>query len=391
MAKTSGVQIMEVVDTTVQGSCDPRFEAMRGILQANIDSGADLGASVAVVVNGENVVDLWGGYADHERTTAWQADTLVNVWSTTKTMMAVSALVLVDRGELDPYQKVAHYWPAFAQNGKQDIEVRHLLSHTSGVSGWAQPVQVSDLYDWEKSTSMLAAQAPWWEPGTASGYHALNQGHLVGEVIRRITSSKLGEFFAREIAGPLGADFHIGLSPSEFHRVSPVVPPPPLPIDLSTLDMDSPLVKTFTGPAPDASECWTSEWRQADIGAANGHGNARSVARVQSLITNRGEVDGVRLLSPATIERIFDVQSDNVDIVLGVPERFGLGYGLPCEGMPFAMDAKLCFWGGWGGSMIVNDLEHAMTVTYMMNRMEAGLVGDTRGFDLISAAFAGIV
>jgi len=390
MAKTSGVQIMEVVDTTVQGSCDPRFEAMRGILQANIDSGADLGASVAVVVNGENVVDLWGGYADHERTTAWQADTLVNVWSTTKTMMAVSALVLVDRGELDPYQKVAHYWPAFAQNGKQDIEVRHLLSHTSGVSGWAQPVQVSDLYDWEKSTSMLAAQAPWWEPGTASGYHALNQGHLVGEVIRRITSSKLGEFFAREIAGPLGADFHIGLSPSEFHCVSPVVPPPPLPIDLSTLDMDSPLVKTFTGPAPDASECWTSEWRQADIGAANGHGNARSVARVQSLITNRGEVDGVRLLSPATIERIFDVQSDNVDIVLGVPERFGLGYGLPCEGMPFAMDAKLCFWGGWGGSMIVNDIDHAMTVTYMMNRMEAGLVGDTRGFDLISAAFAGI-
>ena len=390
MAKTSGVQIMEVVDTTVQGSCDPRFEAMRGILQANIDSGADLGASVAVVVNGENVVDLWGGYADHERTTAWQADTLVNVWSTTKTMMAVSALVLVDRGELDPYQKVAHYWPAFAQNGKQDIEVRHLLSHTSGVSGWAQPVQVSDLYDWEKSTSMLAAQAPWWEPGTASGYHALNQGHLVGEVIRRITSSKLGEFFAREIAGPLGADFHIGLSPGEFHRVSPVVPPPPLPIDLSTLDMDSPLVKTFTGPAPDASECWTSEWRQADIGAANGHGNARSVARVQSLITNRGEVDGVRLLSPATIERIFDVQSDNVDIVLGVPERFGLGYGLPCEGMPFAMDAKLCFWGGWGGSMIINDIDHAMTVTYMMNRMEAGLVGDTRGFDLISAAFAGI-
>ena len=113
-------------------------------------------------------------------------------------------------------------------------EVRHLLSHTSGVSGWAQPVQVADIYDWEKSTSMLAAQAPWWEPGTASGYHALNQGHLVGEVIRRITGQKLGEFFAAEIAGPLGADFHIGLSPSEFRRVSPVVPPPPLPMDLAT-------------------------------------------------------------------------------------------------------------------------------------------------------------
>ena len=374
----------------VQGSVDPRFVAMRDVLQANVDSGADLGASVAVVLHGEPVVDLWGGFADHEATTPWERDTITNVWSSTKTMMALSALVLVDRGELDVHQKVAHYWPEFAANGKQGIEVRHLLSHTSGVSGWDQPVTTEDIYDWETSTAKLAAQAPWWEPGTVSGYHALNQGHLVGEVIRRITGLKLGQFFAEEIAGPLGADFHIGLDPSEFHRVSPVVPPPPLPIDLTTLDMNSPLVKTFTGPAPGAEASWTSEWRQADIGAANGHGNARSVARVQSIITNGGEIDGVRLLSPATIELIFEEQSNGVDIVLGVPERFGMGFGLPCEGMPFALDAKICFWGGWGGSMVVNDVGHGMTVTYMMNRMEGGLVGDTRGFDLVAAAFAAI-
>ena len=374
----------------VQGSVDPRFVAMRDVLQANVDSGADLGASVAVVLHGEPVVDLWGGFADHEATTPWERDTITNVWSSTKTMMALSALVLVDRGELDVHQKVAHYWPEFAANGKQGIEVRHLLSHTSGVSGWDQPVTTEDIYDWETSTAKLAAQAPWWEPGTVSGYHALNQGHLVGEVIRRITGLKLGQFFAEEIAGPLGADFHIGLDPSEFHRVSPVVPPPPLPIDLTTLDMNSPLVKTFTGPAPGAEASWTSEWRQADIGAANGHGNARSVARVQSIITNGGEIDGVRLLSPATIELIFEEQSNGVDIVLGVPERFGMGFGLPCEGMPFALDAKICFWGGWGGSMVVNDVGHGMTVTYMMNRMEGGLVGDTRGYDLVAAAFAAI-
>ena len=374
----------------VQGSVDPRFVAMRDVLQANVDSGADLGASVAVVLHGEPVVDLWGGFADHEATTPWERDTITNVWSSTKTMMALSALVLVDRGELDVHQKVAHYWPEFAANGKQGIEVRHLLSHTSGVSGWDQPVTTEDIYDWETSTAKLAAQAPWWEPGTVSGYHALNQGHLVGEVIRRITGLKLGQFFAEEIAGPLGADFHIGLDPSEFHRVSPVVPPPPLPIDLTTLDMNSPLVKTFTGPAPGAEASWTSEWRQADIGAANGHGNARSVARVQSIITNGGEIDGVRLLSPATIELIFEEQSNGVDIVLGVPERFGMGFGLPCDGMPFALDAKICFWGGWGGSMVVNDVGHGMTVTYMMNRMEGGLVGDTRGFDLVAAAFAAI-
>lgn len=374
----------------VQGTCDPKFESMREILQRNIDSGADLGASVAVVLEGENVVDLWGGWSDTEQTQPWEQDTITNVWSSTKTMMALSALVLADRGELDVYRPVADYWPEFAQNGKAAIEVRHLLSHTSGVSAWAQPVVVEDIFDWEKSTSMLAGQAPWWEPGTASGYHALNQGHLVGEVIRRITGLKLGEFFAKEIAGPLGADFHIGLDPSEFHRVSNVVPPPPLPIDMAALDPDSVMIKTFTGPAPDATVAWTPQWRQADIGAANGHGNARSVARVQSVVSNGGTVDGVRLLSPATIDLIFDEQADGTDLVLGVPSRFGIGYGLPSEMMPVPRDSRLCFWGGWGGSLVINDLDHRMTITYMMNRMEAGLVGDTRGFDLILAAMGAV-
>ena len=370
----------------VQGTCDSRFEALRTILQAHIDSGADLGASVAVAVEGEIVVDLWGGWADSDKTSPWQSDTITNVWSSTKTMMALSALLLADRGQLDLYAPVAEYWPEFAANGKGDVRVRHLLSHTSGVSAWAQPVEVSDIFDWEKSTSMLAAQAPWWEPGTASGYHALNQGHLVGEVIRRITGLKLGEFFAKEIAGPLDADFHIGLDPDQFHRVSNVVPPPPLPIDMATLDPDSVMVKTFTGPAPDASVAWTSEWRQADIGAANGHGNARSVAKVQAAVSNGGVAGGTRLMSQDTIDLIFDEQSNGMDLVLGVPVRFGIGYGLPNEMMPVPPDARLCFWGGWGGSIVINDLDHHMTLAYMMNRMEAGLVGDTRGFELILAA-----
>ncbi len=379
-----------MASSQVEGTCDPKFEAMCEILQRNLDSGSDLGASVAVVVEGQPVVDLWGGWADTEQTRPWERDTITNVWSSTKTMMALSALVLVERGELDVHAPVATYWPEFAANGKERIEVRNLLSHTSGVSGWAQPVVVEDIYDWEKSTSMLAGQAPWWEPGTASGYHALNQGHLVGEVIRRITGLKLGEFFAKEIAGPLGADFHIGLDPSEFHRVSNVVPPPPLPIDFETLDMDSVMVKTFTGPSPDASVSWTPEWRQADIGAANGHGNARSVARVQSVISNGGQVDGISLLSPDTIELIFDEQANGVDLVLGVASRFGIGYGLPNELMPVPPDSRICFWGGWGGSLVVNDLDHRATVTYMMNRMEAGLVGDMRGFELIIAALSAV-
>ena len=363
---------------------------MSDLLSATIDSGADVGASVAVTIDGKPVVDIWGGWADEAKTTPWQENTITNVWSTTKTMMALSALVLVDRGELDVFAPVAKYWPEFAANGKESIEVRHLLSHTSGVSGWAQPVVVEDLYDWEKSTSMLAAQAPWWEPGTMSGYHALNQGHLVGEVVRRITGQKLGEFFASEIAGPLDIDFHIGLAPSEFHRIANVIPPPALAIDFATLDMDSVLVKTFTGPAPGAEASWTSEWRQADIGAANGHGNARSVARAQSIIANGGEIDGVRLLSPATIDLIFQQQASGMDLVLGIDSTFGIGFGLPNASYPYFPEGKICFWGGWGGSVIIVDVGRRMTISYMMNRMDAGLVGDVRGENLVRAAYAAV-
>ncbi len=230
---------------------------------------------------------------------------------------------MVDRGELDLDANVAAYWPEFAARGKAGIKVRQLLSHTSGVSGWDQPVTVDDVYDWDKSTAMLAAQAPWWEPGTASGYHALTYGHLIGEVIRRITGQRLGEFFAAQIAGPLGADFHIGLPPSEFHRVANLVPWPSLPTDLTQLDPSGPAYKTFTGPDLDVNieRSWTERWRRADIGAANGHGNARSVARIQSAVACGGEVDGVRLLSPKTINRIFEVQSDGIDLVLGIGSR----------------------------------------------------------------------
>ena len=372
----------------ISGTCDPRFEEMRRILGANLDSGADIGASVAVVLGGELVVDMWGGHTGPERDRAWEADTIVNVWSTTKTMMAMSLLMCVDRGLVDPDAPVARYWPEFAQNGKEAVLVRHLLGHTSGVSGFDQPVTLTDLYDWEVSTAKLAAQAPWWEPGTASGYHALNQGHLVGEVIRRVTGRKLGEFFAAEVAGPLGIDFHIGLAESDFDRVATLTPPPPPPWDLTALDPEMVVVKTFTGPVASVQAVATPEWRQADIGAANGHGNARSVALAQSAISNGGVVNGTRLLSTDVIEEIFRVQADGVDQVLMVPVRFGMGYGLPNETVPHLPDRRICFWGGYGGSQIVNDLDNEMTVTYVMNRMDEGLLGDTRGQSLVAAALA---
>lgn len=374
----------------IHGTIDPRFAAMGDILSSNIDSGADVGASAAVVLDGDLVVDIWGGWVDEAHSAPWQQDTITNVWSSTKTQMALCALMLVDRGLLDVDAPVSEYWPEFAANGKGGVLVRHLLSHTSGVSGWDQPITFDDLYDWERSTAKLAAQAPWWEPGVGSGYHALNQGHLVGEVVRRITGKKLGQFFRDEVATPLGIDFHIGLPESEFGRVSNVIPPPPFPIDFAALDPEMIVVKTLTGPLADASVSWTPAWRTADIGAANGHGNARSLAMAQSAITNGGVVNGTKLLSPATIEQIFRVQADGVDQVLMSPVKFGIGYGLPCATFPFLPDRRIAVWGGWGGSVVINDLDNAMTITYVMNRMEGGLVGDLRGSALVEAALAAV-
>jgi CubicO group peptidase (beta-lactamase class C family) len=376
-----------VTETSVQGSFDDRFQAVKDGLEANLRSGEDLGASIVINLEGETVMDVWGGFRDTERTVPWTEDTITNVWSTTKTVTNLAALVLAARGELDVYEPVATYWPEFAANGKQDIEVRHLLSHTSGVSGWDQPVVTEDIYDWETSTARLAAQAPWWKPGTASGYHALNQGHLVGEVVRRISGKTLKEFVATEIAGPLGADFQIGAKAADWDRIADVVPPPPLPFDLSTLDPESPTYKTMTGPGPSAETANTPGWRQADIGAANGHGNARSVARILSTISLGGEVDGVRLLSPKTIDLIFDEQADGVDVVLGVPLRFGIGYGLPSESVPYLPKGRICFWGGWGGSMIIMDLDRRLTFAYMMNKMAPGIIGSDRSAGYLEAVY----
>ena len=348
--------------TALGGTCSARFDPLRELFAAKLESGEDLGASLAFNIDGEMVVDLWGGWADEARTVSWTENTITNVFSTTKSMTSLAALVLVDRGELDLDANVAAYWPEFAARGKAGIKVRQLLSHTSGVSGWDQPIALEEMYDWDKSTALLAAQAPWWEPGTASGYHALNYGHLIGEVIRRITGQRLGEFFAAHIAGPLGADFHIGLPPSEFHRVANVVPPPAATADLMQPDPTSVAFKSMTNPTMSPETTWTEGWRRADIGAGNGHGNARSLARLQSAVACGGEVDGVRLLSPKTIDRIFEVQFNGIDLVIGIPIKWGVGYGLAPEG-------RVCSWGGYGGSSVIIDVDRRMTFAYVMNKM----------------------
>jgi CubicO group peptidase (beta-lactamase class C family) len=375
---------------SVEGFCTPRFEPLRQLFRELIDSGQDLGASVAVTVDGEFALDLWGGWADEARTRRWQRDTITCVFSTTKTMIALAALVLVERGQLDLDAPVARYWPEFGAAGKAGVLVRHILSHTSGVSGWDQPVTLEDvLHDWDKCTALLAAQAPWWTPGTASGYHSYTMGFLVGEVVRRITGRRFRRFFADEIARPLGAEFHIGLARSEFARVSNVVPWPPL--DSPTTEPNSIAFKTMTnGTLKDIRDAWGDDWRQADFPAGNGHGNARSVALLQSVVANGGEVGGVRLLSPRTIARIFEVQADGRDLVIGAPLKLGIGYSLPQrETLPFIPDRRICLWGGAGGSMVIVDVDRRMTLAYIMNKMVPELV--CPNITALATCFYGIV
>jgi CubicO group peptidase (beta-lactamase class C family) len=367
------------MDNGVHGHCDERFGKVRAALADNIASGEEVGACITIDIDGEAVVDIWGGFADAARTSAWAQDTIVNVWSSTKTVTSLAALMLVDRGLVELTDPVATHWPEFAANGKQDIEFRHILAHTSGVSGWDLPFTTEDMYDWDKSTAALAAQAPWWKPGTASGYHAHNQGHLIGEVMRRVTGSSLKEFVRDEIAGPLGADFQIGARRSDYDRIAEIIPPPPLELPLDQLPEDSPMRKTFSGPPPNADAANTPAWREADMGALNGHGNSRSLAAIQSVISLGGTARGVQLLKPETVELIFSEQANGIDLVLPAPMRWGTGYGLaPNAALPYVPDEKICFWGGWGGSMVAMCPDRRTTITYVMNRMGPGILGSDR-------------
>lgn len=378
------------ITTAIHGDCAPGFEAVRDAFTANFAQGLDDGASVCVTVDGQPVVDLWGGTRDAGGEQPWEADTLVNVYSTTKTMAALTMLLLADRGAFALEDRVAKLWPEFAAEGKGEVTIAHLLSHAAGLSGIDVPVTAEQLYDHERICSLLAAQAPWWQPGSASGYHAITQGYLLGEVVRRATGQSLGTVFRTEIAEPLAIDFHIGTPAECDARIGDLIPPQQNLGEATGGDPGSIAARTFANPATSALQSRETGWRRAEIPAANGHGNARSVARAQALLACGGELDGKRLMSEAGARRALELQIDGTDLVLGMPTRFGMGYGLGGGMMPLPPGA--CFWGGWGGSVIIVDLDARTTYAFVMNRMVSTLMGDPRTLGLgmaVATALAG--
>ncbi|MEV0371648.1 serine hydrolase domain-containing protein [Streptomyces sp. NPDC050636] len=388
-----------VEPATVNGHCAPGFEGVRTTFERNFRDHGDVGAAVTVTVDGEAVVDLWGGHADGARTRAWKRDTLVNVYSTTKGMTALCAHLLVDRGELDLDAPVARYWPEFAQAGKQDIPVRWLLSHRAGLIAPRERLAFPRAYDWDDVCAALAAARPWWEPGTAQGYHAMAFGYLVGEVVRRISGQSLGAFLRSEITEPLGAQVFIGTPTEEHARCADMVgqlnearlaerlpgfPKPPF-----TALSDHPLAAVALAltyiPTGDVN---SAAYRSAEIPAGNAHATAHGLATVYGALA-RG-----KLVRPRTLEAMRRPQSlpGERDLALdalapaGTQIRWGLGYMLN-QGQ--AGPNPLAFGhGGAGGSYAFADPENHVSFAYTMNKFGGDTTGDDpRNRGLVTAAY----
>lgn len=373
----------------VKGLVRPGFEPVRDAFAANFAQGLELGASCAVTLDGEFVVDIWAGDAD-EHGRSWKRDTIANTFSVTKTMASICVLALADRGEIDLGAPVATYWPEFAVNGKGAITVSQVMSHTAGLSGFDPAIPEPEfLYDWDACCERLAAQTPWWTPGDGAGYHAVTQGYLLGELVRRVTGGTIGTFFREEIADPLGADFHIGLPENAESRVATLLPPTQgLGEEAAGGDPDSIAARTGASSRLSGHEANTRAWRAAELPAINGMGNARSVARVHAMMACEGELEGVRIMSAAGVAAAAQKQTSGIDRVNGVDLTWGNGFALNSETTPISPNERALFWAGWGGAFAVIDLDTRMSVAYVMNKMADDPAADFRGGLLAATALS---
>lgn len=372
----------------IEGSVAPGFEQVRDAFAANFerdDHYREVGASLAAYRGGEKVVDLWGGWADAARTRPWTRDTLANIWSTTKGVTAILVAALVDRGLIDYDAPVIRYWPEYGAQGKHRTTVSQLMSHQAGLPGFVEPTPLNEFYDWEIVTDRLARQAPMWEPGTRNSYHAMTYGFLAGELVRRASGKRVGRFLAEDVAGPLGADVFIGLPEREEGRVAPLIPSP-IP---RVFDPDAPpeAVAAVTNPdmLPDLPN--DRAWRAAEIPAGNGHASADGLARLYGAVANGGELDGVRLMRPQSVAAMNTLQTDRVDILLGMPAMWRNGVCGNVLNM-FGPHPQTFGHSGWGGSFGCANTETGVGIGYVVNQMGDRAVGDPRAAELCDAIYA---
>jgi len=383
----------------IAGECDARFDGVRREFERNFTEREEAGASLAITVGGKTVVDLWGGAADPAAGKPWERDTLVHVYSNTKGATALCAHILIDRGELDLDAPVSRYWPEFAAAGKEAVTVRVLMAHQAGLAAIRQPLPPGAMYDWELMTSALAAEEPFWQPGTRNGYHGLTYGFLVGELVRRVSGRPLGEFFKAEVAGPLQLDFHLGLPEAEEGRVAPAIPAAPDPAtfgEFERLAFTDPtslpaLMFLNNGGYLMPGEADSRPAHAAVMGAVGGITNGRGLAGMYAPLANGGSP----LVSADGVARMGAVASaTGVDAVLFAPTRFALGFvksidnrGTALHNGSLILSEAAFGHSGFGGSIGFADPVAKMSFGYAMTRHGGGIGLNERGQSLIDAAY----
>lgn len=381
----------------IHGRCPSAWSRVQDAFHANFRDANELGAALAVYVDGEPVVDLWAGSLDSREGGAWGEDTLVNVFSTTKGIVAALVLRLVAEGKLSLERPVADYWPEFAQAGKGAIPVKWLLSHRAGVPALREMLPDEALYDWERMCTVLAAEQPWWEPGTRHGYHPVTFGWLVGEVIRRASGLRVGEYLQQTFAQPLGLDFFIGVPESEHARIARISRPAPDPSNTEAMTFMQRVMmepagitaRAFANPMSIATGTNTTEWRNAEIPAANGHATARAVARFYAALAGGGTLDGVEVLPRDILKYCTEEQSSGSDAVLGIDTRFSHGWMLSQNRANAAFGPGKRSFGhpGAGGSVGLADPDRRIAIGYVLNRMGSNILLDPRATRLINAVY----
>jgi CubicO group peptidase (beta-lactamase class C family) len=357
----------------IAGSCDTRFTPVREAFESNFREHGELGAAVALAVDGRVVVDIWAGWMDAARMRAWERDTLVAVFSVGKAMAALCVLMLVERGQVDLEAPVARYWPEFAAGGKDAVTVRMMLAHRAGLPAIRRLLAEDAMYDWTHLASALAEEEPWWEPGSRHGYHVNTFGFLTGELVRRVSGVSIGAFLRREIAGPIRADFHFGLGARHDRRTAEYVfagESGESTGGVADQERQFLLSRAYLNP-PGLSGVGTVNtraWRAAQIPSANGHATARGVARIYSALACGGVVDGIRLVRPETIDQAIAEASAGPDFVLGRPSRFGLGFQLTQPERPLGPSPRSFGHFGVGGSLGFADPDAGLAFAYTMNR-----------------------
>jgi CubicO group peptidase (beta-lactamase class C family) len=377
----------------IRGTCDPRFSRVGEVFAENFEAHGDTGGAVAVHANGRLVVDLCGGFVDRARTRPWAPDTLVNLASATKAFLAIAIHNLVDRGLFTLDAPVAKYWPAFERAGKDRISIAEVLGHRSGLAAIREPLPPDALYDWSAMTAALEAEAPWWTPGTAHGYHAMTLGWLLGEIVRRTTGKTFGRWFADEIASPLDLDLHVGLSPADQARVADVRGTRPQPGDGSFVDAVVHNPTSLTGRAFSNPQMVitpsilnSSAWRAGELPFANGHGTASALARLYGALADGSE----RLLSAASVARAGSEQAYGPDLVLRATTRFGLGFMLSHPAAPFGGDGDAFGHPGAGGCLGFADPRAGLGFGYVTCKMGLHVLVDPRATRLADAVYASL-